>query len=343
MLNRHSHTHNHDPIKVFTLVVQVMGNFITILVALASTSRNSLALARIIVFAVITLLILLVNVADTWVDLCTNKRPISQNKEQWLVTTSKVFTILGVTSYYVGDNIPGILDEFSSELDCSDICVERGYIAGVFLLFIALTTFTFLPQLFQKINTIINENYEVHHYVRKEPLKEHQLQYFVLRMLALVLEFDTVYSAVWEFAFLDIENCDTDDIIGSSLIIIAGWVTWLAYAFIYTYYLPTVQSLLKEAVSCKQTKHRVINGLYHATLLLFVVTMFPVHILGDNEEPISCGCTGSSNTSRAAFTCDTRPGVLETRLVFFSYQLALFVAMASLGAVKRSLEKTRDN
>lgn len=329
---------------MFTLFVQILGDFVVTMVALADPNRNEIAMATSAVFGIITTTIAVVNIMDVARDLRFNKRPLHQNKEEWLITASKIFTTFGVISYYIGDNLPEILSEFTTELNCDALCAERGLIAGVYFLFLSLTTFSFLPEIFRKINKIINEEYTVHH-MKQDEFKEYQLQYFVLRMLALILDFDTVYTGVWVYAFVDVENCDVDDIIGSSICIATGWITWSIYALAVAYYLSNVREIIRNIPSCKmlETEYRVLNGFFYAVLILFFTTFFPVHILADNVEPISCGCVDSGNTSLTAFTCEERPGVLATRVTFFSYQLIILGAMGALGAAKYSLKQTKDN
>lgn len=311
---------------------------------LTDPNRQQIADANVVVFIVITLIIVIVNTLDVTRDLCTNGRPVHKNKEQWLVTASKVLTVVGVTSYYIGDNLPSLLDEFSVELNCDARCVEQGLIAGVYFIFVALSTFTFLPEVFRMIHEVLDKDYDAH-YIRRDPYKEYHLQYFIIRMLALLLDFDAIYTGIWVYGFVDIENCDANDIVGSTICIATGWITWSAYAIVYAHFLSNVRSLLNDIPSCKplKAKYRVLNGFFYATVIVFFTTFFPIHILADNGEPLSCGCVDIGNTSLTAFTCEERPGVLEARIAFLFYQVTILLALGGLGAVKYSLKETKNN
>lgn len=159
-LYRHSYNHNHDFVKVLTLYLQIFGNFVFNLVVVADSNREEVAQASIIIFTITSVSILVVNAVLVFYDSLTNQRPISENKQPWLITTSKTLIVLGAFCYYIGDNLPTILREFAFELDCGPGCVNRGQIAGVFFLFVSLTTFTFIPNIFRKLNRSINHEYD---------------------------------------------------------------------------------------------------------------------------------------------------------------------------------------
>lgn len=74
MVTIHSHTHDHDIIKVVTVLLQLLGNFVVTLVALATPNRRYHSRTEVSIFAINTLLLLAVNAADVLTDLCTNKK-----------------------------------------------------------------------------------------------------------------------------------------------------------------------------------------------------------------------------------------------------------------------------
>ena len=312
------------------------------MVSLTDRDREEFALIKSIILALSALIITAVNITDVYRGINRNRRG---NIDGWLVSISQAFVVLGVISYYIGDTLPELLTEFSEELDCDEQCQENGLIAGVYFLFTALTTFTFLPEIFKKANKVINEEYDEHQHMTSEPFKKYHVQYFVIRMLALVLDFDAVYTGVWVYAFVDVENCDTNDIIGSSFCVATGWVVWSVYAFAFGNYLTDIRTKIKNIRYCKllETEYKVVTGFFYAALILFFFTFFPVHILADNEEPLSCGCASSENASMTVFTCEERLGVKETRVIFFSYQLVLLTTLAILGGVKDRLKETKNN
>lgn len=98
---RHGHTHDHDLIKVFALVMQILGNFVLMLILLSSPTRQGAALATIVLFSIVVCTILIANTANIIHDLVTNKRLFHKNKEAWLVTISKTLTAIGVVSFYI--------------------------------------------------------------------------------------------------------------------------------------------------------------------------------------------------------------------------------------------------
>lgn len=341
---RHGHTHDHDLLKAFALVMQILGNFVLVLVLLSGpTTREGVALATVVLFSTVGCTILLANAANIIHDLVTNKRPVSKNKEAWLVTISKTITAIGVVSFYIGDNLPEIQTEFSDELGCDDECTERGLIAGLYLLYTAVSTFMLVPGIFRRISEVAITGYDID-YIRKDIFNEYHVQYFIIRMLALVLDLNVVYTSIWVFAFIDIENCDTDELLGTSFTILTAWAIWTLYGVTYIYYLSNVKATLSNIISCKlpRTKYRCLYGFYYAVLILFFVTFFPINLLSDNVEPLSCGCVGPDNTSLTTLGCEAIPGVLETRVAFFSYQVFLLAVMGVLGAVKSRWKETKN-
>lgn len=62
-------------------------------------------------------------------------------------------------------------------------------------------------------------------------------------MLALIMDLDSFYTALWVFAFVDVENCDIKEIPGSSACLVAGWITWSIYGFTYAYYLTNLRPI----------------------------------------------------------------------------------------------------
>ena len=337
----HSYTHDHDTIKAFTVFMQVLGDFIVLLVVLTEPNRNQAALASIIIFAIITTTIVTVNIVDVLIHLYPSKKSPHDNVS-WLMIISKILTAKGVVCYYIANNLPGILSGFSSELNCDAGCIESAQIASVYFLFVALTSFVFLPEIFRKANKILDDTYNVHH-IRKDLYKEYHVQYLVIRMLALVLDFDTIYTGVWEFAFENSEDCDTDDILGSSACVLTGWVTWIIYTITYIYYLTSIRISIKSCTN--EGKVRCcLNGLYFVTLALFFTTFFPLYLLADNVEPLSCGRDDIGNTSLTLSLFEARSGVLETRIAFVFYEMVILILLGVFGTVKyHQLEEIKDS
>ena len=291
-------------------------------------------MAYTIIIIIIALLITGANAAVVVDDIVwINQRPVKDNKGQWLITVSEAFTILGALFYYLGKQIPKLLDSYGLELNCDTLCTKRGVIGGVCLLFIALSAFTFLPQIFRKIHKGLDSTYDSDS-ITNTSYRDCHLQYLILRTLALMLDFDILYGIVWSQAFNDYTTCNIDEIIGSLTCVIVGWVTWSVYAAVYAYYLSNIRKIIKNMKNYNllDIKYRCLNTLYYITLILFFLTFFVVHILAGNVEPLSCGCASPSNGSTVE--CGEISGVHETRVAFFSYQVVLLAAMGGLGALR---------
>lgn len=329
--------------KVFTLVLQLLGDFSIELIVFTHSNKKEVAVAYVIIIVIITLLITGANAAVVLDNvLCTNKRPVKDNKGQWLITVSETFIILGALFYYLGKHIPTLLDTYGEELNCDALCAKRGVIGGVCLLFIALSAFTFLPELFRKIHKGLDSSYDSHS-IANTSYRDSHLQYLVLHMLALMVDFDALYAGVWSQAFSDYATCDVDDIIGSLTCVIVGWITWSVYTIVYAYCLSNIGRIVKNIKNCKllDIKYRCLNTLYYTTLILFFLSFFVVHILAGNVEPLSCGCASLPNGTTSTSECVEISGVHETRVAFFSYQIVLLAAMGGLGAF-RYTSKYRD-
>lgn len=342
LLQRHSRSHEHDIVKALALFVKVLEGLLRHLIAISGVSRGKLAIATFSIFGAASVLLLLVYMAYLVRDIFLNGCSPRKNKEEWLLAGSKVLIVFGALSYHTGDNLPGYLADFSHEIHCDTLCVRRGLVVGAVLVFISLTLFRFIPQLFRKINTLIDENYD-ENFICGGTYEAYRTQWFVIRMAVLTLDFDATYTTIWSYTFVYFENCGLDDIIGSTACILTGWFIWTAYAVTYTYYLTDMASIVQHFRAYKQlhVQYLIINVLYYTTLVLYLTTFFPIHILADNEEPLSCGCAGATaNNSLTVFTCRDRPGVLETRLALLLYQVMVLAAMGCLGVVKDCLQET---
>lgn len=316
----------------------VLGNFTKTLLPFTGLSKDKLAVGTLSIFSASTFILLAAYCAYLLRDLITNNRPLRENKEEWLLTASKGLTIVGVLCYQVGNYLPTHLQDFSKELNCNDKCVRRGLLSGVGLLLASLTIFTFIPGIFRKVNKVINEDFN-EHFIQEEEFKDYRMQWLTVRMMAVTLDFDAVYTAVWIYTFVDYENCDIDDIIGSTACIMTGWFTWTVYAATYVCYLSNLRQTLDhlKAYRLVHVRYCMVNMLYYAALVLFLTGFFPIHIVAGNVEPLSCGCSTGNNDSLTIFTCEERQGVRETRLVLLFYQVIVVTALWALGIVKQNM------
>jgi hypothetical protein len=344
LLHRHSRNHDHDIIRAIAVIVKIMGGLLKNLVAISGVSRKKLSLASISILGIDSFILVVVYFTYMIRDLIRNILTVRGNREEWLLSSSRFLIILGVLSYHTGDTLPVILQDFSKELHCDKTCVKRGLILGACLMFTALTMFQFIPSIFQKINEQINIDFNIH-FIRNEEYREHRMQWFVLRMIALLLDFDVVYTTLWVYTFIDTENCDFNNIIGSSVCILTGWLTYTAYSATHIAYITDTSSIIEHLKSLKllHVKYQIINVLYYTTLILFLSITFPLHILAGNVEPLSCGCAAAAatrNNSATLFACEERLGVVETRLALFLYQFLVLMALGCTGTVKYYLQDT---
>ena len=281
------------------------------------------------VFGISAIIIAIASALIVAVDICTSEKPVHKNRRLFLFSLSKIFTGLGAISYYIGNNLRNVIEEYGEELNCGGIeCMENVNISSVYLLFNALTTFVFLPTIFRKITRAFDKTYDVHQIENEET----SVQYFVFHMVALMLDFEAVYTGIWDYAFTDIQNCDTNEIIGSTACIVTGWAVWTVYAITYANF-SNIKIGILNSMKCKHYKSQLclLDGLYYATLVLFFTTFFPTHILADNVEPLSCGCADSVNSSSTLLACEERTGVLEVRIAFHFYGLMMLILQGVFG------------
>ena len=279
-----------------------------------------------------------------------------ENRESWLVTGSQFLTTVGSLSYFVGDNLPSFLQNYLP--DCEMDCENKGVIAGTFFLFLALTTFTFIPEVFSKLNGAINKNFNSN-FIQEKRYEPEQVQWLVMRLLALSLNFDTIYSALWIHAVVTVMDCNTDVIIGSGASVLVGWITWSVYAGCYSSYLARVKDTVfkfKKAHKNLHPGYLALEIVYYTTLVLFLVTYLPVHLVADNSVPLSCSCTGDFNdtfnatdsiimngnvTDEGELVCMEPYEVVLTRVVLLSYETVLVTALGILALVKYNIAKTQ--
>lgn len=357
--DRHSRDHNHDLNKVLTLFLNLLGKLLKDIISL-TTHRDTLADLTSTIFAGALLFVLGGHTADLTLNVGRN---VGRGRgggapsegegpgrgESWLVTVSKVLTIVGTLCYYLGNNLPGVLQRSeAAKVECGPECVRRGVAVAKFFLFLSLTTFIFVPSLFRKINSLFNTQYHKLSVAREEN-RPVQMQWFLVHLTALVLQFDVVYTGIWSYAVGDRETCNIDDVVASVCGLIVGWFTWSFYAFSYSCYLRQVSSTLLGVAASRRlpTRYCLLNVSFNVTAILFLATFFPTYMLVDNELPLGCACDTYNHTlvivseaGRGAHSgCE---GVLVARLVLSLYQVTLLCTLAVLTTVKFSLKKTKD-
>lgn len=248
-------------------------------------------------------------------------------------------------SYYIGDNLPSFLmTYFESNCDADSDCIKNGAVAGTFFLYLALTTFTFIPKIFSKLNENVNPSYSPS-YIKEKQHEPVQVQWLTIRLLALVLNFDSIYSALWNQAIVTVGRCTSGIIIGSAVSILIGWITWSIYAVCYSYNLDRIKQIVMKFKNSHKNllgKHYVLEMMFYCTILL---TYFPIHIMADNNLPLSCSCLNTTDTTSSAANnntvCDEPHDVVLTRVVLLSYETVLLTALTILALIKFNLKETK--
>ena len=60
-----------------------------------------------------------------------------------------------------------------------------------------------------------------------------KVAWYPLYMLAWMVEFDLIYTALWNEAFMTDASCDGEDSTGSWLSWVIAWVTWSIFLLVY--------------------------------------------------------------------------------------------------------------
>ena len=180
-----------------------------------------------------------------------------------------IFVAIGGLFYYIGDNLPPLVEEYAEELGCSPNCVEGAQVAGTVMLAIATTTY--LPI---AINAIFKHNKD------EDDLDEEQIpaRIAVFLLMAKITDLDLVYTSIERIIP---RTCD-ETIVGGT------WAYYAIYVVVFTFV-----TFYAVWCICKKTERFciVINA-------LLVCLFMACYILADNQLPL--GCTGSLMDNRVA-------------------------------------------
>ena len=180
-----------------------------------------------------------------------------------------IFVAIGGLFYYIGDNLPPLVEEYAEELSCSPNCVEQTQVTGIVMLAIATTTY--LPI---AINAIFTHNKD------EDDLDEEQItsRIAVFLLMAKITDLDLVYTSIERIIP---RTCD-ETIVGG---------TWAYYAiYVIVFMVVTVYAVW---CICKKTKKFWV--VFNALLICLFMACY---ILADNRLPL--GCTGSLMDDRLA-------------------------------------------
>lgn len=326
---------------MLTLHLNVFGNLIRYMVLFFGKSRQQAAAASVGIF-VTTGLIIAVGSSAHIIHSIVSSVKSAESAELWLITASELLTTIAVLSYYTAIHLPSFLREYGTELNCDEECSSKAAMAGIFLLFLALITFTFTPAIFSRFNKVINPDYN-QSFIAEERYKSLQVRWLIMHLPATTLHFNAIYAALWNTVALTTKGCGSTVIIGSVACILVGWLAWTLYATSHLHYLKRLREIIANfKMNHKRLalKHRLLEMSFYGTLLLLLLTGFPIYITSNNDLPLSCGCHNDTLTNTTLSSCNK--GVLVTRVVLLSYQVNLLTTLAILALIKFNLKATKD-
>jgi len=230
----------------------------------------SQATASVVLFSIVGLLYILSIV------LCVVKLWCKESKVQKLCKKNAargISVTIGGLFYYIGDNLPPLVEEYAEELGCSSNCVEGAQVTGIVMLAIATTTY--LPI---TINAVFTHNKD------EGDLDDIDIpaHIAIFLLLAKITDLDLVYTSIERIIP---GTCD-ETIVGG---------TWAYYAFylvvfsVVTGY--TVVCIFQNATSTKKRILVVVNA-------VFICLFMACYILADNRLPL--GCSGLFMDDRRA-------------------------------------------
>jgi len=203
------------------------------------------------------------------------------------------FTAFGGIFYYIGDNLPPLVEEYAVDLGCPE-CVERAQVAGLVMLAIAITTY--LPI---AINAVLPHSKD-----KKEVNTPAFIAVFLL--LAKITDLDLVYTVIERIIP---RTCD-EAIVGG---------TWAHYIFYIVVYIGVTLCAVFCLCRCEESKSRRRIRMCTVIDALLVCTFMALYILADNRLPL--GCTGSVRDNRLV-----RDG-LKVALLSISLIIAIYSAI----------------
>ena len=226
----------------------------------------SQAIASVVLFSIVGLLyILSIGAWFVWL-WCkeTNVQNVFQKN-----AARGISIAIGGLFYYIGDNLPPLVEEYAEELGCSPDCVEEAQVTGTVML--AIATATYLPI---TINAVFTHNKD------EGDLDEEDIPacIAVFILLAKITDLDLVYTSI-------------ERIIPGTCDEIVRRGTWAHYGT----YVAIFIAVTLYAVLCICKKTEKILVVFNAVLICVFMACY---ILADNRLPL--GCTGSLMDDRLA-------------------------------------------
>ena len=179
-----------------------------------------------------------------------------------------MFVAIGGLFYYIGDNLPPLVEEYAEELCCSPNCVEQTQVTGIVMLVFATTTY--LPI---AINAVLTHNKD------EDDKVDIPARIAVFILLAKITDLDLVYTSIERIIP---RTCD-ETIVGGT------WAYYTIYIVVFTVVtVYTVLCICRDTTTAEKILV-VINA-------LVICVFMACYILADNRLPL--GCTGSLMDNR---------------------------------------------
>ena len=253
----------------------------------------SQAIASVVLFSVVGLLLYILSIVLCVVKLWRKKSKVQKLCKKNLARS--IFVAIGGLFYYIGDNLPPLLEEYAEELRCSPNCVEGAKVTGIVMLAIATTAY--LPI---TINAVFTNNKD------EDDLDEDIPAHIaIFLLLAKVTDLDLVYTSIERIIP---GTCDTT--------IVGG--TWAYYAFylvvfsVVTGY--AVVCIFQSATFTKKRTRLVVNA-------VLICVFMACYILADNRLPL--GCSGLFTGDRLARDI-VKVVLFALTSIVFTYSVIIF-------------------
>ena len=200
-----------------------------------------------------------------------------------------ISTAIGGLFYYIGDNLPPLVEEYAEELGCSPNCVEQTQVTGIVIF--AIATATYLPV---TINAVFTHN-------KGEDDVDVPAFIAVFILLAKVTDLDLVYTSIERIIP---HTCDE--------VIKRG--TW-------AYYTTSVAIFIFVTIYAVWCICRKTEKFWVVVNALLVCLFMACYILADNRLPL--GCTGSLMDDRLARDA-VKVALLGLTSIISIYSLIIF-------------------
>lgn len=212
---------------------------------------------------------------------------IIYNKGNWLRT---LLIAIGGLLYFVGDNLPPVMEEYGAQLSCGVECLRHIQAAGFALLAIALITY--LPSVIDRAFTHDSDN---------KTDSEAPVSVTVFTLLASLTELDLAYTAIERMS----SGCPHNSAV------ISAWVYWSVYVVAFLLLLILAVNL---HIKCKRCFDSCCSNIH--AILIFVC--LAAYLLADNMLPLSC--TGSARVN-LILRSEVRIGLWAPALAIAFYAL----------------------